>query len=324
MLGATQQIHFNLNIKIIQGDFIMGWRTIIISQHAKLSYASRSLIVQTIDGISQIPLDDIGLLLVSTTQAVITSALISEMSKRQIKTIFTDNEHEPVCETVDYYPFNRDVDLIKQQFDWEDQQKQILWTKIVASKITNQMKVLYIYNLPTESIESELNKLEVNDKTNREAVVARQYFPFLFQDDNFGRRNFNPINAALNYGYSILLSTINREIVSDGYLTYLGIHHHSNGNQFNLGSDFMEPFRPVIDYWVANQKITELTTDIKYALADLLNLEIIFNDKSMLLRNALTQHVDNCLHFLNGDIEQIDIKVELKNEVPNNAVNGHV
>lgn len=37
----------------------MGWRSVIISQHAKLSYSSRNMVVQTDDGINQIPLDDI-------------------------------------------------------------------------------------------------------------------------------------------------------------------------------------------------------------------------------------------------------------------------
>ena len=56
----------------------MGWRSVIITQHAKLSYASRMMTVQTRDGISQIPLEDISLLLINTTQAVITTALISQ------------------------------------------------------------------------------------------------------------------------------------------------------------------------------------------------------------------------------------------------------
>ena len=47
-------------------------------------------------------------------------------------------------------------------------------------------------------------------------------FNALFGKD-FTRNDDNPINAALNYGYSLILSTINREIVANGYLTQLGI-----------------------------------------------------------------------------------------------------
>ena len=301
----------------------MGWRSVIISQHAKLSYSSRNMVVQTDDGINQIPLDDIDLLLISTTQAVITTMLISELAKEQVKVIFTDNANEPVSETVDYYPNNRNVDLLKKQFNWDKGREQLLWTKIVASKIINQINVLAIYGVDNSELIDELNKLEVDDVTNREAVVARKYFQQLF-DKSFNRRDFNPYNAAMNYGYSVLLANVNREIVSNGYLTYLGIHHHSDDNQFNLGSDLMEPFRPIIDYWLANQKFKELTPDVKFGLVDLLNLELKFNGKQTLFRNMITDYVRNCLKFLSGEKDEVQIEVELKNEVPNNAINGHV
>lgn len=157
----------------------MGWRSVVVSQHAKMSYSSRNMIVQTMDGINQVPIEDIDLLLVSTTQAVITTALISELVKSQVKIIFTDNASEPVCEAVGYYPNNRDVDLIKKQFKWDAKRQQLLWTKIVASKIVNQINVLSIYGVENADLIAELDKLEVDDVTNREAVVARKYFPLL-------------------------------------------------------------------------------------------------------------------------------------------------
>lgn len=63
----------------------MGWRSVIITQHAKLTYSMNMMIVQTRDGINQIPIEDINLLLVSTTQAVITSALISKLAQIKLK-----------------------------------------------------------------------------------------------------------------------------------------------------------------------------------------------------------------------------------------------
>ncbi len=252
----------------------MGWRSVIVTQHAKLSYTSHLMVVQTNDGINQIPIEDIELLLVSTTQAVITSALLSELAKREAKVIFVDNTLQPVCETVSYYPNNRSYELIENEFHWAKHRKEILWTKVVAAKIINQLQVLDIYGHDISPISDELNQLELNDETNREAVVARKYFPLLFENEKFSRRSMTAVNAALNYGYSILLSTVNRAIVTKGYLTQLGIHHRSTENQFNLGSDLMEPFRPVIDYWVANQNFTELTPDVKFGLVDSLNPEM--------------------------------------------------
>lgn len=70
----------------------MGFRNVIITQHSKLSYSNNAMIVQNKDGINQIPLVDMDILLISTTQAVITSALVSKLAESGIKVIFTDRQ----------------------------------------------------------------------------------------------------------------------------------------------------------------------------------------------------------------------------------------
>ena len=303
----------------------MGWRSVIITQHAKLTYSMQMMIVQTRDGINQIPIEDINLLLVSTTQAVITSALISKLAQNQTKIIFVDEKDNPVVETAVYYPGTRNIAKLKEQFNWDEHLKELLWTKIVSQKIKNQIAVLENYHLAKDDVQNELDQLEINDESNREAIAARKYFMLLF-DKNFVRRDTSAINAALDYGYAILLSSFNREIVMNGYLTYFGIHHYSQENQFNLASDLMEPFRPFVDYWVkAHEKIKELTPDIKYGLVELLSLEIKFNGKKTLLTNAITVYVRECLKFLSGDSKELpEMEMSLTNEVPNNALNDNV
>ena len=283
------------------------------------------MIVQTRDGINQIPIEDINLLLVSTTQAVITSALISKLAQNQTKVIFVDEKDNPVVETAVYYPGARNMAKLKKQFNWDEHLKEELWTKIVSQKIKNQIAVLANYHLNKDEVQSELDQLEINDESNREAIAARKYFMLLF-DKNFVRRDTSAINAALDYGYAILLSSFNREIVMNGYLTYFGIHHCSQENQFNLASDLMEPFRPFVDYWVkAHEKIKELTPDIKYGLVELLSLEIKFNGKKTLLTNAITVYVRECLKFLSGESKKLpEMEMSLTNEVPNNALNDNV
>ena len=303
----------------------MGWRSVIITQHAKLTYSMQMMIVQTRDGINQIPIEDINLLLVSTTQAVITSALISKLAQNQTKVIFVDEKDNPVVETAVYYPGARNMAKLKKQFNWDEHLKEVLWTRIVSQKIKNQIAVLANYHLDKDEVQSELDQLEINDESNREAIAARKYFMLLF-DKNFVRRDTSAINAALDYGYAILLSSFNREIVMNGYLTYFGIHHCSQENQFNLASDLMEPFRPFVDYWVkAHAKIKELTPDIKYGLVELLSLEIKFNGKKTLLTNAITVYVRECLKFLSGESKKLpEMEMSLTNEVPNNALNDNV
>ncbi len=303
----------------------MGWRSVIITQHAKLTYSMQMMIVQTRDGINQISIEDINLLLVSTTQAVITSALISKLAQNQTKIIFVDEKDNPVVETAVYYLGARNIAKLKEQFNWDEHLKELLWTKVVSQKIKNQIAVLENYHLAKDDVQNELDQLEINDESNREAIAARKYFMLLF-DKNFVRRDTSAVNAALDYGYAILLSSFNREIVMNGYLTYFGIHHCSQENQFNLASDLMEPFRPFVDYWVkAHEKIKELTPDIKYGLVELLSLEIKFNGKSTLLTNAITVYTRECLKFLSGERKELpEMEMSLTNEVPNNALNDNV
>lgn len=112
--------------------------------------------------------------------------------------------------------------------------------------------------------------------------------------------------------------------MSNGYLTYIGIHHRGEDNPFNLGSDLMEPFRPVVDFWIASQKFDQLTPDVKYGVVQLLSMEIGFNGKSTLLKNALAEHVRNCLKYLSDKSNKIQIEVGFRDEVPNNAINDNV
>lgn len=83
---------------------------------------------------------------------------------------------------------------------------------------------------------------------------------------DFTRTEDNIINAALNYGYTIILSAFTREIVANGYLTQLGIFHDNMFNQFNLASDFMEPFRVLVDREVFRLNLTKFEHEEKMQL----------------------------------------------------------
>ena len=91
----------------------------------------------------------------------------------------------------------------------------------------------------------------------------------------------------MNYGYSILLSAFNREIVLNGYLTQLGLFHDNMFNQFNLASDLMEPFRPLVDSLVSHMTLVEFEHTQKMELVNLINQEVIINERCELISNAI-------------------------------------
>ena len=118
--------------------------------------------------------------------------------------------------------------------------------------------------------------------------------------NKFKRRESAAVNDALNYGYAIILSTVSKEIAVHGYLNELGIHHRSETNNSNLACDFMESFRPFVDYWVSGHEFHELTPDIKYGLVDLVNIEVQYDSKIMLLKNVIREQIQDYLQFLDG------------------------
>ena len=88
-----------------------------------------------------------------------------------------------------------------------------LWKRIIEQKIKNQANVLKIINKNSryEQLLDYAASVLMGDETNREGHSAKVYFNCLFGKD-FNRKENNEINKYLNYGYSILLSVINREI----------------------------------------------------------------------------------------------------------------
>lgn len=156
-----------------------------------------------------------------------------------------------------------------------------------------------------------VDEVRSGDTTNREAHAARIYFRALF-GSNFSRDDDVPVNAALNYGYGILLSAVNREIVARGYLTQCGICHRSEFNQFNLSCDLMEPFRPIVDRLVFDNIDGDFTKDDKYLLVDMLNHRVPYRDGSYHVGSVIGLYVQDCLSALNkklsvDEVEAFDV-----------------
>ncbi|GEO78599.1 type II CRISPR-associated endonuclease Cas1 [Companilactobacillus mindensis] len=290
----------------------MGWETIYITQKSKLSYKANHLLIQTTMDIKQVPFHQINCIVVATTQSVITGYLISKLIEENIKVIFCSEDHNPCAELNGYYNnINRNQNM-ENQISWSIPNKQKLWTNVVNNKINNQLAVLKKYNLDTTEIESEQLAMVDNDETNREAVIARKYFPLLF-GANFTRGDDSKINAMLDYGYTILLSAFNQEIVAQGYLTQLGIHHHSVRNDFNLSSDLMEPFRQFVDLTIMDKLDYDFDEYIKLELVDVLNQEISYDNKTYILKNAVSQYIHDCFSFMDEKRDRIG-NVGMKDE----------
>ncbi len=79
-------------------------------------------------------------------------------------------------------------------------------------------------------------------------------------------------------------------------------------NDFNLSSDIMEPFRPIIDYKVKELMPEKFEKEEKLQLVALLNKKLIIDNKEQYLLNAIKIYVKSIFDVLN-EIENAQIKV---------------
>ena len=97
------------------------------------------------------------------------------------------------------------------------------------------------------------------------------------------------------------MSAFTREIVANGYLTQLGIFHDNMFNQFNLASDFMEPFRVLVDREVFRLNLTKFEHEEKMQLVNILNHEVKIDSKMQYVNNAIKIYCKSVFEALNED-----------------------
>ncbi len=264
----------------------MSWRTVIITNSAKLDYQMGYMVVRR-DTVTKIHISEIHTVLIESTAVSLTAALLAELAEHKVKVIFCDSKRNPCSEVVPYYGAHDTSRKVRNQIAWNEDSKLAVWTEIVSEKIRNQMRVLEDYHKSeAELLVQYLKGLEFGDKTNREGHAAKVYFNALFGKD-FSRSTDCVTNAALNYGYSIILSSFTREIVLNGYITQIGLFHDNMFNPFNLASDLMEPFRTLVDRCVLKLKPEVFEPSEKIELVSIVNQNVIINGRSELVSNAI-------------------------------------
>ena len=283
----------------------MSWRTVIISSAAKLDYQMGYLVIRK-DDVTKIHLSEIETVMIESTSVSLTAALLCELTKKKIKVIFCDEKRNPSSELISYYGAHDTSLKVRNQSAWTDDIKKHVWTEIVAEKIRKQ--ALHLQHWKREEADllyQYINEIEFGDVTNREGHAAKVYFNALFGMD-FTRSAENVTNAALNYGYSLLLSTFNRCVVANGYITQLGLFHDNVFNQFNLACDLMEPFRPLVDLKVKKMAFPFFEKEEKHEMVSLLKEEVTIGNRNEYLTNAIKIYTRSVFDALNdNDVSQI-------------------
>ena len=278
----------------------MGWRTVVVNTHSKLSYKNNHLIFKDATRTEMIHLSEVDILLLETTDIVLSTMLIKRLVDENILVIFCDDKRLPTAHLMPYYARHDSSLQLSRQIDWEEAVKAEVWTHIISQKILNQSIYLSACGFieKSQSIMNLYQSLELFDPSNREGHSARIYFNTLFGND-FNRELDNEINTSLDYGYTLLLSMFAREVVLSGCMTQFGLKHANQFNQFNLASDLMEPFRPIIDQIVyANRNHSFVK--IKRELFTIFSDTFQYNNKEMYLTNIVSDYTKKVIKALNN------------------------
>ncbi|GGD44064.1 CRISPR-associated endonuclease Cas1 [Malaciobacter pacificus] len=273
----------------------MSLQKLYIKNKSYLSYKNNLISVKIDNFETTVCFDDIDTIVIENQQTTITSALLSQLTKSNINVIFCDKKFMPSSILLGINKNSRTTKIQKSQIIVSKPKLNQIWKDIVTSKVKNQSKILKKLNKNYEYIDLLISRIKSNDKENIEAIVAAYYFKELFGKD-FSRNNPENINnAVLNFGYAIFRSSICRYLIAYGLNPAFGIHHSSELNSFNLADDLIEPFRPIVDNYVARfiKEDMDLNSSIKIALLKLLDETVIYDDRNMTVSNCMKLIVAN-------------------------------
>lgn len=286
----------------------MGYRQVIIKKSEKIHFKDNQLVIEKENNSYKVPLEDINYVLIEDPTTIITTRLLAEFGKNAISLIICDEKYEP---TSIMYPYNyhfKQLEVFSHQLEIDDSIKNEFWNQIVKRKIENSIRVLEMTSkedFPISKLNEYINEVVDGDKKNREGLAAKIYFRSIFGSD-FIRFYDDNINSALNYGYTIFASAIIRNLAVYGLNTYLGLHHNSKINNFNLAYDLLEPYRAVVDKFVCDNKndiVYPLSFDFRKKLIDLLNKEVLHQNKKYTIEYSISLLIKSYIKsFTSGEI----------------------
>ncbi|MBR5965014.1 MAG: type II CRISPR-associated endonuclease Cas1 [Treponema sp.] len=252
----------------------------IYEENRYLSLNRGFIVIQSgSEELGKVPLDDIGVLLVSAQGATLSKNVLNALAERGCVTVLCGKNYSPQSMVLPLYSHYLFAKILKKQIDASEPFKKRIWQQIVVQKIKNQALSLRLCGKESETtlIEKIATMVKSGDPDNRESYAARMYWKALFGNDFVRDKDKPGINAFLNYGYAVMRASMARAVCSSGLLPSLGLHHDNHLNQFCLADDLFEIYRPIVDCVVFNLKIddtTELTPEHKKKLAECLWVKV--------------------------------------------------
>ena len=284
-------------------------RIIDISDQAYLHLKNQQLLIDKQgETVGQIPIEDLGVLILQHPAIVLTQQVIIHCQKNKVVIIFCDEKHLPysvILPIAESHTLHNKI--LKEQTAVTEPMRKRLWQQIVQKKITEQAKTLSLLGKDTVRIDRLASQVKSGDSSNCEAIAAKVYWSILFGKGFRRNVDMEGINSLLNYGYSIIRATVARSICGAGLHPTLGLFHKNQYNALCLADDLIEPFRPWVDlmvYQLAQQNQLEVNQQTKQQLLGMLNMTVYYENKKMALMVSM--------HYLMASLKRCYVKQDKK------------
>ena len=263
--------------------------------------------------VKQIPIEDIGVVVLDNKQITITQGALSALLENNVAVISCDEHRMPTGLMLPLAGNTTQSERFRHQIEASLPLKKQLWQQTIQAKIANQSAVLRQQRgLECGNMEAWAKQVKSGDSDNLEGRAEAFYWQNLFGDIKGFHRDREGIapNNLLNYGYAILRAVVARSLVGSGMLPTLGIHHHNRYNAYCLADDIMEPYRPFVDKLVAEIvdsgiDISKLTTEIKSKLLSIPVLDVVINGRRSPLMIAVATTTASLYKCYSGEIRKI-------------------
>lgn len=280
----------------------MSERTIYIDSRCKISFSNDYVKIIQQEKVNNIHLNDFDTIIFSCIEISCSIYLLYKLSEYGKSVLFCNDKKYPQSLLLPIYGVQNSFERLTDQYSWSVSRKDSLWLQIVKNKITCQNETLF--NCQRQYL--PLLDVITGDKNNAEGRFANLYFKKLF-GRKFRRYDSDNYNAALNYGYTILLTAMARIISTHGYSTVFGVHHSNKNNNYNFACDLIEPFRPIIDEIVFNHNKKKLDTQYKCELIQSLYKIISYNEKKYTVIYAMELFLLDVVAFMQNKTEKVGV-----------------
>jgi CRISP-associated protein Cas1 len=241
----------------------------------------------------QVPIEDIGFVIIESPAVVLTSHAIQALSENNAAVVFCNASHMPSSMVVSMDGHSTMHRQTAAQLSATDAVCGRLWKQTVRAKLRNQARCLELGGRNrANKLRALAGTLHNGDPENVEGTAARLYYAAHFPGHDFTRdRDGPPPNAFLNYGYAVIRAALARALIGSGLLCAKGIHHSNQYNPFVLADDMMEPYRPFVDNAIFNSAIRDadvLDKTTKAALVMLLSSDVAVAETTRPMMNAMS------------------------------------